>query len=507
MPTTTLASTSRPPRAREVPRRVIPLRGPAPRQVRFPAPCPLPPARSSTRSPPRPAWSPAAWASSAPIWSTRWPPPGHTSRVVDALVPEHGGDRRNLDGLEHPEGRGPARGSGDRGRRRGRRGCRRRVQRRRTGEPPRRRMRDPLRDLHLNAREPRRVPRDAPARQPRARVVHTSTRQVYGRPERPPVDETHPTRPVDVNGVAKLAGEQLHLRLLPRPRAWPTTACGSPTSTARGSGSTSDLGFLPVFFRKALLGERDRDLRRRHAAPRLRVRRRRRRRPPLAATADRGDRRGVQRRQPPETRWREIAEAVIDAAGSATAGCALVPWPEDQQRIDIGSFHTDSAAIHRGARLAAATDDRRRRRATGRLLPGASVVPVVDLSRRAGEGFASLPRWPPNASPAAARSCSGPSSSRSNSSSRRGSADARGRRGVGRVGAAVGADRRRCRSHDIVATACPVECGTTYLWSVSMPEHISRMAGFLSPGSGGCGVPASGGQAEVLFQGETTPVW
>src|SRR6478609_7721891 len=28
---------------------------------------------------------------------------GARVRVVDALVPEHGGDRRNLDGLEHPE--------------------------------------------------------------------------------------------------------------------------------------------------------------------------------------------------------------------------------------------------------------------------------------------------------------------------------------------------------------------------------------------------------------------
>jgi nucleoside-diphosphate-sugar epimerase len=42
-------------------------------------------------------------------------------------------------------------------------------------------------------------------------VVHTSTRQVYGRPRYLPVDEDHPTSPVDINGVDKLAGEQFHM--------------------------------------------------------------------------------------------------------------------------------------------------------------------------------------------------------------------------------------------------------------------------------------------------------
>ena len=41
--------------------------------------------------------------------------------------------------------------------------------------------------------------------------MQTSTRQVYGRPQYLPVDELHPTDPIDVNGVDKLACEQLHL--------------------------------------------------------------------------------------------------------------------------------------------------------------------------------------------------------------------------------------------------------------------------------------------------------
>ncbi len=42
-------------------------------------------------------------------------------------------------------------------------------------------------------------------------IVHAGTRQIYGRPRYLPVDEEHPLRPVDVNGVNKMAGEAYHL--------------------------------------------------------------------------------------------------------------------------------------------------------------------------------------------------------------------------------------------------------------------------------------------------------
>jgi len=43
------------------------------------------------------------------------------------------------------------------------------------------------------------------------KIVFASTRQLYGKPDYLPVDEKHPTRPVDINGINKLAGEQYHL--------------------------------------------------------------------------------------------------------------------------------------------------------------------------------------------------------------------------------------------------------------------------------------------------------
>ena len=42
-------------------------------------------------------------------------------------------------------------------------------------------------------------------------IVHAGTRQIYGRPQYLPVNEQHPLRPVDVNGVNKMAGEAYHL--------------------------------------------------------------------------------------------------------------------------------------------------------------------------------------------------------------------------------------------------------------------------------------------------------
>ncbi len=71
-------------------------------------------------------------------------------------------------------------------------------------------MRDPQLDLELNCRAHLSL-LDAWRRlAPGALTVFASTRQIYGRPDYLPVDEAHPLRPVDFNGVHKLAGESYH---------------------------------------------------------------------------------------------------------------------------------------------------------------------------------------------------------------------------------------------------------------------------------------------------------
>ena len=46
---------------------------------------------------------------------------------------------------------------------------------------------------------------------PGVKVVFAGTRQVYGRPDSLPVNESHLVRPTDVNGINKAAGEYYHL--------------------------------------------------------------------------------------------------------------------------------------------------------------------------------------------------------------------------------------------------------------------------------------------------------
>ena len=71
-------------------------------------------------------------------------------------------------------------------------------------------MRDPLADLDSNCRAQLATLEACKLYNRDLKVVFTSTRQLYGRPEYLPVDEAHPTRPVDVNGVHKLAAESYH---------------------------------------------------------------------------------------------------------------------------------------------------------------------------------------------------------------------------------------------------------------------------------------------------------
>lgn len=130
--------------------------------------------------------------------------------VVDALVPGHGGNRANLDGL----GNDVEVLVGD---------LRDRLLMENlvatqdvifnlAGQISHEdSMRDPFTDLEHNTRAPLTLLEACRTANPDVRVIFTGTRQQYGRPQYLPVDERHPMRPVDVNGVNKWAGEYYHL--------------------------------------------------------------------------------------------------------------------------------------------------------------------------------------------------------------------------------------------------------------------------------------------------------
>jgi UDP-glucose 4-epimerase len=72
-------------------------------------------------------------------------------------------------------------------------------------------MHDPLTDLNINAAAQLSILEACRKHNPAIKIVFASTRQLYGKPEYLPVDEKHPIRPVDVNGINKLAGEWYHI--------------------------------------------------------------------------------------------------------------------------------------------------------------------------------------------------------------------------------------------------------------------------------------------------------
>jgi len=72
-------------------------------------------------------------------------------------------------------------------------------------------MREPELDLAVNCTATIKLVEACRYHNPQAILVNTSTRQVYGRPQFLPVTEEHPVEPVDVNGINKLAAEYYHL--------------------------------------------------------------------------------------------------------------------------------------------------------------------------------------------------------------------------------------------------------------------------------------------------------
>jgi UDP-glucose 4-epimerase len=273
--------------------------------------------------------------------------------VVDALVPTHGGDRRNLDGLDHlggPDGRGEVDVI-----------VARIDDTEQVGGAVERSqyvfnlagqvshlasMDDPIADLDLNARSHFGLLELIRRRRPDAVIVHTSTRQVYGRPRYLPVDEGHPTQPLDVNGIAKLAGEQAHLLYARvhdlRASSLRLTNVYGPRQSLRHS----DLGFLPVFVRRAMAGEpielygdgrQFRDCL--HVDDVVAG---------ILLTAADPDAAGevFNLGHPDAITLHEIATTLIGVAGAGSE-LRLVPWPEAHERIDIGSFQGDFSKASR----------------------------------------------------------------------------------------------------------------------------------------------------------------
>jgi UDP-glucose 4-epimerase len=72
-------------------------------------------------------------------------------------------------------------------------------------------MTDPFTDMEINCHAQLSILEACRHHNPGIKIVYASTRQIYGKPDYLPVDESHPFRPVDVNGINKMAGEWYHV--------------------------------------------------------------------------------------------------------------------------------------------------------------------------------------------------------------------------------------------------------------------------------------------------------
>lgn len=204
-------------------------------------------------------------------------------------------------------------------------------------------MHNPYADLEINARAQLFILEACRRHNPGVKVIFAGTRQIYGKPDALPVDERHPVRPVDVNGINKMAGEAYHsvyhqvygirssiLRLSntygPRMRVKDTRQTflgiwirhlieGKPITVYGDGAQVRDFNYVDDVVEAFL----------------------------LAAASDAADGEVYNLGADDPLTLREVAELLIDVNGKGTY--TLVPFPEDRKSIDIGDYYGDYRKI------------------------------------------------------------------------------------------------------------------------------------------------------------------
>ncbi len=116
-------------------------------------------------------------------------------------------------------------------------------------------MHDPVKDLQINTVTTVNLLEAARKACPNARFVYASTRQVYGKPDFLPVDESHRINPVDVNGINKLAAEQYYQLYGKLYGLKHTVLRLTNTYGPRMHLESNSKGFVGIFIRQALRRE------------------------------------------------------------------------------------------------------------------------------------------------------------------------------------------------------------------------------------------------------------
>jgi len=116
-------------------------------------------------------------------------------------------------------------------------------------------MTDPITDLDINCRSQLSLLECCRKHNPGVNILYASTRQVYGKPRYLPVDEKHPTAPVDVNGINKIAAESYYTLYAKIYGMKCVSLRLTNTYGPRQHMHGAKQGFVSIFIRKAIKGE------------------------------------------------------------------------------------------------------------------------------------------------------------------------------------------------------------------------------------------------------------
>lgn len=200
-------------------------------------------------------------------------------------------------------------------------------------------MADPCSDLEINCRAHLILLETCRKRCPRAKILYAGTRGQYGRISALPVSEEHPQNPTDINGIDKAAGEKYHLLYNNVHGLRAVSLRLTNTYGPRHVMRTSRQGVLSWFIRLALDGEeiplfgggtQVRDFNHVDDVVEAMV---------LAMASDAADGNAYNLGGGEPTSLRRAAELVIEIAGSGSV--REVPFPDEQKRIEIGDYRAD----------------------------------------------------------------------------------------------------------------------------------------------------------------------
>lgn len=204
-------------------------------------------------------------------------------------------------------------------------------------------MNDPDADLEINCRAQLSILEACRKYNPAIKIVFASTRQLYGKPDYLPVDEKHLLRPVDVNGINKMAGEWYHILYNNvygiRACALRLTNTYGPRMRVKDARQT----FLGVWLRLAIEGKsfevweghQLRDFTFVDDAVEAFL---------LAAASEAANGEIFNLGGDCVVSLKELAEMVIEISGGEYATRS---YPADRKRIDIGDYYADFSRIRK----------------------------------------------------------------------------------------------------------------------------------------------------------------